>query len=286
MLARFIFLFILIVSEIIVVALLIKYRYQKKLILVWGIVTFVVGSIISVSIQTSSFFYDRYNFSEIDKNSLASNNQIYLEKNNEIRNKQIVDGFWLDDGEFLIYSCDVEGITNDIDINIPVGVEREIHFEKNSCCGIVEVQSIDQDFDFVFDLYSDNVIKILNNDINVNYGSIYENVVAQELKCHNFDLYYYNSKKNGEVDFIIEKNAEVIPIEVKSGKDYKRHVALENLLNNDSYNITKAYTLCQGNIELINNRIYLPIYMIMFMDIRQYIIVENRSALPPRTMPA
>ena len=82
MLARFIFLFILIVSEIIVVALLIKYRYQKKLILVWGIVTFVVGSIISVSIQTSSFFYDRYNFSEIDKNSLASNNQIYLEKNN------------------------------------------------------------------------------------------------------------------------------------------------------------------------------------------------------------
>lgn len=157
MLARFIFLFILIVSEIIVVALLIKYRYQKKLILVWGIVTFVVGSIISVSIQTSSFFYDRYNFSEIDKNPLASNNQIYLEKNNEIRNKQIVDGFWLDDGEFLIYSCDVEGITNDIDINIPVGVEREIHFEKNSCCGIVEVQSIDQDFDFVFDLYSEEL---------------------------------------------------------------------------------------------------------------------------------
>lgn len=132
-------------------------------------------------------------------------------------------------------------------------------------------------------LYSDNVIKILNNDINVNYGSIYENVVAQELKCHNFDLYYYNSKKNGEVDFIIEKNAEVIPIEVKSGKDYKRHVALENLLNNDSYNITKAYTLCQGNIELINNRIYLPIYMIMFInnkkEVQNQIINIDISAL-------
>ena len=115
-------------------------------------------------------------------------------------------------------------------------------------------------------LYSDNVVRILNNDINVNYGSIYENVVAQELKCHHYNLYYYNNKKNGEVDFIIENGTEIIPIEVKSGKDYKRHIALENLLNNSSYNINKAYTLCQGNIEYFNNRIYLPIYMIMFLN--------------------
>ena len=132
-------------------------------------------------------------------------------------------------------------------------------------------------------LYSDNVVRILNNDINVNYGSIYENVVAQELKSHNYNLFYYNSKKNGEVDFIIENGTEVLPIEVKSGKDYKRHVALENLLNNDSYNINKAYTLCQGNIECINNRIYLPIYMIMFFekkkDVESQIVNIDISAL-------
>ena len=126
-------------------------------------------------------------------------------------------------------------------------------------------------------------IRILNNDINVNYGSIYENVVAQELKSHNYNLFYYNSKKNGEVDFIIENGTEVLPIEVKSGKDYKRHVALENLLNNDSYNINKAYTLCQGNIKCINNRIYLPIYMIMFFekkkDVESQIVNIDISAL-------
>lgn len=115
-------------------------------------------------------------------------------------------------------------------------------------------------------LYSENVVRILNNDINVNYGSIYENVIAQELKCHNYQLFYYNNKKNGEVDFIIENGTEIIPIEVKSGKDYKRHVALENLLNNNSYNINKAYTLCQGNIECIDKRIYLPIYLVMFLN--------------------
>ena len=132
-------------------------------------------------------------------------------------------------------------------------------------------------------LYSDNVVRILNNDINVNYGSIYENVVAQELKCHHYNLYYYNNKKNGEVDFIIENGTEIIPIEVKSGKDYKRHVALENLLNNSSYNINKAYTLCQGNIEYVNNRIYLPIYMIMFLnnkkEVESQIIKIDISAL-------
>ena len=155
MLARSIFMFIMIVSEIIVVALLIKNRYHKKMILVWGIVAFVVGSIISVSIQTFPLFYDQYNISVIDRNPPGSDNQIYIEKNNEIRDKQIVDGFWLDDGESLVYSSEAEAITNYIDINIPIGVGREIHFANNGFCGIVEVKSIDQDFDFAFDLSSE-----------------------------------------------------------------------------------------------------------------------------------
>lgn len=115
-------------------------------------------------------------------------------------------------------------------------------------------------------LYDTNVAKILNNDVNVNFGAIYENVIAQELKSHKFDLFYYNNKKRGEVDFIIEDGIEIIPIEVKSGKDYKRHVALDNLLYNSDYNIKKAYTLCNGNVEAVDNRIYIPIYMIMFIE--------------------
>lgn len=117
-----------------------------------------------------------------------------------------------------------------------------------------------------YKLFGDNVIKLLNNEKSINYGALYESVVAQELKSKNIELFYYNNKKHGEVDFIMERGTKIVPIEVKSGKDYKRHVALDNLLSNESYNIDEAYTLCNDNLKVDGNRIYLPIYMIMFFD--------------------
>lgn len=72
-------------------------------------------------------------------------------------------------------------------------------------------------------MYADGIqMKILMNEMNMNYGAIYENVVAQELKCHGFDLYYYNNNRLGELDFLVEYQGKVLPIEVKSGKDYER----------------------------------------------------------------
>lgn len=72
-------------------------------------------------------------------------------------------------------------------------------------------------------MYADGIqMKILMNEMNMNYGAIYENVVAQELKCHGFDLYYYNNNRLGELDFLVEYQGKVLPIEVKSGKDYGR----------------------------------------------------------------
>lgn len=114
-------------------------------------------------------------------------------------------------------------------------------------------------------------IKLLSGDININYGAIYENLVAQELNCHGFggdehELYYYNNKKQGELDFIIEYEGRVLPIEVKSGKDYERHNALCNVLGNAGYGIINAYVLCNGNVEVNGNRVYLPIYMLMFLN--------------------
>ena len=114
--------------------------------------------------------------------------------------------------------------------------------------------------------YANNsAIKILNNDININYGSIYENVVAQELKSKNFSLFYYNNKKKGEVDFLIENGAKIIPIEVKLGKNYKWHLALDNLLTSPEYDITESITFSNGNLEVKGKKVYLPIYMIMFI---------------------
>ena len=115
--------------------------------------------------------------------------------------------------------------------------------------------------------YSDGIqLRILTGDDTINYGSIYENVVAQELLAHGFeDQFYYNSKKMGEVDFVTELNGNVFPIEVKSGKDYSRHRALNNILNCTEYTIPEALVLCNDNVKIEGKVKYLPIYMMMFL---------------------
>ena len=116
--------------------------------------------------------------------------------------------------------------------------------------------------------YSDGIqLKILTGDDAINHGSVYENVVAQELLAHGFDeLYYYNSKKMGELDFILEYDGNVFPVEVKSGKDYSRHRALNNILTCPEYDIPQAVVLCNNNFEVKDNVIYVPIYMMMFLQ--------------------
>lgn len=116
--------------------------------------------------------------------------------------------------------------------------------------------------------YSDGIqLKILTGDDAINHGSVYENVVAQELLAHGFDeLYYYNSKKMGELDFILEYDGKVFPVEVKSGKDYSRHRALNNILTCPEYDIPQAVVLCNNNFEVKDNVIYVPIYMMMFLQ--------------------
>mgnify|MGYP004621636767 CR=1 FL=1 len=108
-------------------------------------------------------------------------------------------------------------------------------------------------------------MKLLSNDQNINYGAIYENVVAQELKAHGFKLYYFNSKKTGEVDFVIEYNGKVMPIEVKSGKDYRKHSALINVIDTPNYSIDEAIVLSNYNVSVSGKITYYPIYMLMFI---------------------
>ena len=108
-------------------------------------------------------------------------------------------------------------------------------------------------------------LAVLMNDEGVNKGAIYENVVAQELNAHGYSLYYYNSKEKGELDFVIEHNGKVLPLEVKSGKDYSRHSALDNILDIDEYGIEEAYVLSAANVKKEGKITYLPIYMIMFI---------------------
>lgn len=117
--------------------------------------------------------------------------------------------------------------------------------------------------------------KILSGETTINFGSVFENFIAQELKAKEYPLFYFNSKKQGELDFVIEDDGEVIPIEVKSGKDYERHNALKNVMANKEYGIKKAYVFCQGNIKKENNVIYFPIYMVMFLRKEEKIPQSN-----------
>ena len=100
-------------------------------------------------------------------------------------------------------------------------------------------------------------------------GSVYETVVAQELKAHGYNLYYCDNKKIGEADYLIEDadNLSNVPIEVKSGKDYTVHSALDKLLSVDEYGIKWAYVLSNEREVLTRNGItYIPIYYVMFFS--------------------
>lgn len=117
--------------------------------------------------------------------------------------------------------------------------------------------------------YRNNIKAVMSDIKSINLGSVYETVVAQELKAHGYELYYYDNKKNGEVDYLIDDadNLSNIPIEVKSGKDYTIHSALDKFLANDAYNIKKAYVLSNEQRVYIENGItYIPIYYIMFFQ--------------------
>ncbi len=109
-------------------------------------------------------------------------------------------------------------------------------------------------------------LQLLSDNQDINNGALYENVVAQELRTHGFKLYYYNSKKYGELDFVIEYKGKVTPIEVKSGKDYRRHSALSNIMEISNYTIDEAIVLSNFNIEVKDKIVYYPIYMLMFID--------------------
>ncbi len=114
---------------------------------------------------------------------------------------------------------------------------------------------------------NDIQIRIIRGETDMNSGAVYENFVAQELTAHGHaNLYYYNSKKRGEVDFLVERNEHVLPIEVKSGKDITVHAALDNLMAVPEFAIPEAWVVSgSGNVARTGGIVYLPVYFLMFL---------------------
>jgi len=119
-------------------------------------------------------------------------------------------------------------------------------------------------------LYGNNINAVLKDENSVNLGSVYESVVAQELHAHGFPLHYYDNKQKGEVDFLVDDytNLTVLPLEIKSGKDYTVHSALDNFINTPDYNIHNAVVLSNAREVYQNDGItYQPIYYCMFYQL-------------------
>lgn len=105
---------------------------------------------------------------------------------------------------------------------------------------------------------------LIRGELDINEGSIMENMFAMQLKSNGFKLYYYDRKKYGEIDFIVEADRNLLPIEIKSRKDYKTHASLTRVMK-DHPQIKKPIVFCIGNVEETKEVTYLPMYMIMFL---------------------
>lgn len=117
-------------------------------------------------------------------------------------------------------------------------------------------------------LYRNNIRAILDDQRSINLGSVYETVVASELIAHGHKLFYYDNRNKGEVDYLIDDydSLSVVPIEVKSGKDYTVHSALNTFVQNEEYGVKKAIVLSnERQIAVKGKIIYLPIYYLMFL---------------------
>ena len=118
-------------------------------------------------------------------------------------------------------------------------------------------------------LYGNNIRAVLDDEKSINLGSVYESVVASELIAHGYKLFYYDNRSKGEVNYLIDdyNNLSSVPIEVKSGKDYTVHSALNAFVQNEDYHIKKAFVLSNERAVTHSGKVtYLPIYYIMFFQ--------------------
>ena len=118
-------------------------------------------------------------------------------------------------------------------------------------------------------LYGNNIRAVLDDQKSINRGSVYETVVDSEMIAHGHNLFYYDNRHKGEVDYLIDdySSLSAVPVEVKSGKDYTVHSALNAFVQNEDYNIKKAYVVSNEKTVQQNGKIiYIPIYYVMFLD--------------------
>ncbi len=182
-----------------------------------------------------------------------------------------------------IVAKDIEGIVgkrfanyvNEFDYLISSGIALEVKAISNPVFPLI--QSADKNLLKLYMndvgllsgiLYNNNAKPILEDVRSVNLGALYETAVAGQLKALGHKLFYYDNRNNGEVDFMIDDydNLAVLPVEVKSGRDYTTHSALNHFITNDNYPVKSGYVLSnEREIKTVGKITYFPIYFVMFL---------------------
>lgn len=254
-------------------------NYFKKYLLVGGLPDAVNSYIKDVNvfklrrIQNEIIEYYKQDASKYDKDKKLKVRKIYdlIPSNMENKKKRIVINK-VEDKKGKRYA-DYE---NEFDYLISSGIALNVQAISNPKFPLKETENKNLLKLYLNDvglltaiLYGKNPDAVLKDINSINLGSVYENVVASELKAHGFNLFYYDNRNVGEVDYLIDDydSLTVLPIEVKSGKDYQVHSALNKFISNEQYNIKKAYVLSNERLIKKNkNIIYMPIYFIMFFN--------------------
>lgn len=171
--------------------------------------------------------------------------------------------------QFDDYANEFEYLTNS-------GIALSVQAISNPCFPLVESESKNLLKLYLSDvglltnvLFGTNVNAVLGDANSINLGAVYESVVAQELHAHGFELHYYDNKQKGEVDYLIDdyQHLTVLPVEVKSGKDYAIHSALNNFLKTPDYDIHRAIVFSnEQHVSEKDGVLYLPIYYSMFLQ--------------------
>ena len=112
--------------------------------------------------------------------------------------------------------------------------------------------------------YKENLSnEIINGNLGIFKGGVFENIVAQVLTDNELDIYYYQKADNLEIDFITYLNNKIIPIEVKSGKNTKA-VSIKNIVEKEK--LEYGIILSMNNLNCSNSKIkFIPLYMTMFI---------------------
>jgi len=159
---------------------------------------------------------------------------------------------------------------------ISSGITLDVHAVSNPCFPLSE--SVHKNLLKLYlndvgmltaQLYRNNLRPVLDDERSVNLGAVYESAVAQQLKANGHRLFYYDNRKKGEVDFLIDdySSTSILPIEVKSGKDYTVHSALNNLLSTPDYQVHSAIVLSNDReMRQEEKFLYMPVYFTMFLD--------------------